>query len=105
MSRFHAKSSKGVLAIVSPQLGWVEKEAIEAKSNIYWVVSPEDTELRLKEHKENQRISRIPGMHELCKKVPFAMLMQEVICPPETPAHLLNPPNGDEGTSCSADRF
>ncbi|KAJ1473612.1 hypothetical protein T484DRAFT_1835408 [Baffinella frigidus] len=41
------------------------------------MVSPEETEDRrvLMSRAPNQRVSRIPGMHDLCRKVPFAVLM------------------------------
>jgi hypothetical protein len=76
INTFSAKSSKGVLQLVAQRLGWAERESsARATAAVHWVVSPEETEERLLSHAPGQRIARVPGMHDLCRKVPFARLM------------------------------
>ena len=89
-----ARSSAAILAILAQQEGWAEVSG--TKGHIFWVVSPEDLERRLLA-KRRARTSHIPGMHALCKKAPFALLMRahgsrffpySIIVPPDAPLPL-----------------
>jgi len=70
----YSKSSKAVLTLLATALGWAVRELNSAPSSIYWAVSPEEVEEMLILHKPNQRVARLPGMHDLCRKVPLAVI-------------------------------
>ena len=70
----YSKSSKAVLTLLATALGWANRELNSAPSSIYWAVSPEEVEEMLILHKPNQRVARLPGMHDLCRKVPVAII-------------------------------
>lgn len=67
-----AKSSAALLAMLASERGWPEVRA--NKGHIMWVVSPEALEKAMLARRGEQRISHIPGMHCLCRKVTFAHL-------------------------------
>lgn len=74
-----------MLALVAAQLGWREDRSNKAfakqlpRAHVVWVVSKEELNNVLSSplRRENTRISRIPGMHELCRKACFARLLRD----------------------------
>jgi tubulin polyglutamylase TTLL6/13 len=72
----YSKSSKAVLTLLANALGWRHCEHNQVPSSIYWAVAPEEVEEMLQLRKPNQRVGRFPGMHDLCRKVPFAQIMR-----------------------------
>ena len=74
----YSKSSKAVLTLIADALRWTTREASAgpgANASIYWAVAPEEVEEMLIMHKPKQRVGRLPGMHDLCRKVPFARVL------------------------------
>ena len=70
-----AKSSSAILSIIASEQGWDEvAEPTSKRGSVFWVVSPDDLEARLVSRRGDQRLSHIPGMHALCRKVAFARL-------------------------------
>jgi hypothetical protein len=73
------------LALVAEQLGWREDRSPEAfdrqlpRAHVVWLVSQEELNKVLSSpmRRDNTRVSRIPGMHELCRKVSFARLLRD----------------------------
>ena len=53
-------------------------DVTEVQGNVIWVVDKRDLEDRLPHLVRNQCISKIPGMMEMCKKVPFGRALQRV---------------------------
>ena len=53
-------------------------QVVSTKASVYWVVTPEEVEQRMLSRNPNQRMSRIPGMYQLCNKVNLALLMRLV---------------------------
>ena len=47
------------------------------RGSAFWVVTAEDAGRILSQKKPNQRLNRIPGAVELCRKVPFTQLMRK----------------------------
>ena len=78
-----AKSSAAILSIIANERNWKECST-GTMGSIVWVVSPEALEQAMIRRKGDQRISHIPGMHCLCRKIPFARLMASFPFVPET---------------------
>lgn len=53
-------------------------QMLESNASVYWVVTPENLEEKMTKRRPNQRLSRIPGMYQLCNKVHFAILVRQV---------------------------
>ena len=73
-----------MLSVVAAQLGWREDRSADLfdkqlpRAHVVWVVSQEELNSVLSSpmRRENTRVSRIPGMHELCRKASFARLLR-----------------------------
>eukprot|EP01043_Picozoa_sp_COSAG02_P030452 COSAG02_NODE_1944_length_10307_cov_7.826019_7_plen_787_part_00 len=73
-----------MLGLVAAQLGWREDRSADffdrqlPRAHVLWVVSQEELNNILSSpmRRENTRVSRIPGMHELCRKARFARLLR-----------------------------
>ncbi|KAK3238946.1 hypothetical protein CYMTET_51091 [Cymbomonas tetramitiformis] len=57
---------------------WKEETRGSDKGNVFWVITANDLEARLERKATYQWVSRIPGMHQLCYKSPFARLMNHM---------------------------
>jgi hypothetical protein len=74
----HAKGSRGVLRLVADRDQWQVEKRGNNRGHLFWVVTADHMTQRLVTKRSGQRVSRIPGMHDLCKKVPFALLMRQL---------------------------
>ena len=72
---FFSKSSAEALSLVADSLGWAVHTQDRDDSNIYWVVSPDHMQQRIKKLRAGQKCSRIPGVHDLARKCSFTKLM------------------------------
>jgi len=66
------------MKIVASHYDWEVQQEQSSRADIYIVVKEEDICERLQHLKRRQRLSRIPGMREVCKKVSFAELMRHM---------------------------
>lgn len=74
-----------MLGLVAAQLGWREDRSADLfdtqlpRAHLVWVVSQEELNNVLSSplRRDNTRVSRIPGMHELCRKASFARLFRD----------------------------
>jgi len=66
------------MKVVASLYDWEVQQEPSSRADIYIVVKEDDICSRLQRLKRRQRLSRIPGMREVCKKVSFAALMQRM---------------------------
>eukprot|EP00960_Hanusia_phi_P074044 768139-Hanusia_phi.AAC.4 len=71
----YSKSSAKFLDQISHQIGWLSVNEERDDSDVHWVVSTEQLNLRLRKLKEHQFCARIPGMNEICNKCRFSNAM------------------------------
>ena len=73
-----SKSSSALLRMVCASLGWEVETRDNPRGHIFWVVSTDDLQARLERRQHGQWVAKIPGMRELCNKVPFALMMRRI---------------------------
>eukprot|EP01065_Artemidia_motanka_P021549 TRINITY_DN25785_c0_g1_i1.p1 TRINITY_DN25785_c0_g1~~TRINITY_DN25785_c0_g1_i1.p1 ORF type:complete len:521 (+),score=152.74 TRINITY_DN25785_c0_g1_i1:72-1565(+) len=73
-----AKSSRSLLDLVSSVDGLRVDGRDNAQGHVVWVVGPFDLEQALLRRRSKARVSRIPGMHELCKKGAFERMARHL---------------------------
>lgn len=73
-----AGHTRTIMQVLASSYDWHLQPETSATADIYIVVKEDDISRRLQCLKRRQRMSRIPGMRDVCKKVPFAMLMRRM---------------------------